>query len=84
MYSWYKLKFNGYIPSPAKNIDTSVNEAFTADKLNATKSYVDITDCWQAHYKLAKTFQSSSSHYDGVDRQIEPYCYHCSSFISAE
>ena len=33
------------IPSPAINIDTSVNAAFTADKLNGAKSYVDITDC---------------------------------------
>jgi len=32
-------------PSPAINIDTSVHMAFTADKLNVAKSYVDITDC---------------------------------------
>ena len=30
------------IPSPAINIDTSVNTAFTADKLNVAKSYVDL------------------------------------------
>ena len=30
------------MPSLAINIDTSVNAAFTADKLNAAKSYVDI------------------------------------------
>ena len=29
----------------AINIDTSLNVAFTADKLRAAKSYVDITDC---------------------------------------
>ena len=34
-----------YIPCPAINIDASVNEAFTADKLNSAKSYFDITDC---------------------------------------
>jgi hypothetical protein len=33
------------IPSLAINIDTSVNVAFTADKLNTVKSYVNITDC---------------------------------------
>jgi hypothetical protein len=33
------------LPSPAINIDTSVNAAFMADKLNTAKSYVDITDC---------------------------------------
>ena len=33
------------IPGPAINIDTSVNPSFTADKLNAAKSSVDITDC---------------------------------------
>ena len=33
------------IPRPAINIDASVNAAFTADKLNAVKSYVDIMDC---------------------------------------
>ena len=32
------------IPSPCHNIDASVNAAFTADKLSATKSYSDITD----------------------------------------
>ena len=33
------------ISSPAINIDTSVNMAFTGNKLNAAKSYVDIIDC---------------------------------------
>ena len=33
------------ISSPSINTDTSVNAAFTADKLNAAKSYFDITDC---------------------------------------
>jgi len=33
------------IPSPGINIDTSVNAAFTGNRLNAAKSYVDITDC---------------------------------------
>ena len=51
------------------NIGTSVNAAFTADKLNAAKSYFNITDCRYVHYKLAKTFQSSLGHYNGVDRQ---------------
>ena len=67
------------VPSPAINIDTSVNEAFTADKMNAVKSFADVIDCWYAHYKRTKTFQSSMSHYDGVNRQREPYCCHCSS-----
>ena len=31
-----------YIPSPGINIDTSVNVALMADKLNAAKSYVDM------------------------------------------
>jgi hypothetical protein len=62
-------------PSPAINIDTSVHMAFTADKLNVAKSYVDITDCWHVYYKHAKTFQSALSHYNGVvDRQRELYC----------
>ena len=30
------------LPSPAINIDASVNAAFTIDKLNAAKSYVDM------------------------------------------
>ena len=34
-----------YIPSPGINIDTSENAAFTAEKLNAAKSYASITDC---------------------------------------
>ena len=38
-------KFIIYIPSSAINIDMSVNTAFTADKMNAVKNYVDITDC---------------------------------------
>ena len=58
------------IPSPTVNIDTSVNMAFTADKLNATKSYIDITDCWHAHCKRAKTFQFSLNHCDGVDTAL--------------
>ena len=33
------------IPSPAINIDSSVNAAFVGNKLNAAKSYVDIPDC---------------------------------------
>ena len=36
---------SGNIPNPAINIDTNINTAFTADKLNAAKSYVDIADC---------------------------------------
>ena len=32
------------MPSPAINIDTCVNAAFTADDLNAAKRYVDITE----------------------------------------
>ena len=43
--------------------------AFTADKLKAAKSYFDITDCWHVHNKHAKTFQSSLSRYDGVDKE---------------
>jgi hypothetical protein len=39
------MRINIYAPRPAVNIDTSVNAAFMADKLNAAKSYVDITDC---------------------------------------
>ena len=39
------FQFNNKISSPAINIHTSVNMAFTADKLNTAKSYVDITDC---------------------------------------
>jgi hypothetical protein len=31
-----------YLPNPSINIDASVNVAFTADKVNALKSYVDI------------------------------------------
>ena len=38
-----------YFPSPAINIDTSVNVVFMADKLNAAKSYDDITHCWYLH-----------------------------------
>ena len=34
-----------FIPSPAINIDTSVNAAFMANKLNTAKSYFDINDC---------------------------------------
>ena len=59
------------VPSSAINIDTSVNAAFTADKRNAVKSYVDITDLWHVHYKRAKTFLFSLSRYYGVDRQSE-------------
>ena len=33
------------IPSPAINIDTSVNTDFTADKVIAAKCYFDIPDC---------------------------------------
>ena len=33
------------ITSHTVNIDTSVNAASTADKLNAAKSYFDITHC---------------------------------------
>ena len=33
------------MPSPAINIDTSINAAYTADKMNTAKSYIDITDC---------------------------------------
>ena len=33
-----------YIPSPGINIDTSVNVAFAGDRLNAAKSYADLTD----------------------------------------
>ena len=33
------------IPSPAINIDTIVNVAFTTDKLNTSNSYFEITDC---------------------------------------
>ena len=58
---------------PTINTDTSVKTVFMADKLNAAKSYFDITDCLHVHYKRTKTFQSSLSHYDGVDRQREPY-----------
>ena len=47
-----------------------------AEKLNAAKRYLDITDCWHVHYKCTRTFQASLSSYDGVDRQIEPYCCH--------
>ena len=62
------LVIGEYIPSPAINIDISVNVAFTTNKLNAAKSYIDITDCWHVHYKCTKTFQSSLSHYDELDR----------------
>ena len=44
-----RCKINTYnyilIPSPNINIDTSINAAFKADKLNAANSYLDITDC---------------------------------------
>ena len=40
-----------------------------ADKLNTAKHYFVITDCWHVHYKHGKTFQSSLSHYDGVDKE---------------
>ena len=33
------------IPRTSINIDTSVNAAFIADKMNAAKIYLDITDC---------------------------------------
>ena len=69
------------IPTTNINIDKSVNVDFMADKLNSAKSYVDITDCWYVHYKCARTFQSSLSRYDGVNRQREPYCCHCSSYV---
>ena len=36
---------NNTLPSHGINIDTNVNATFMADKLNAAKSYVDITDC---------------------------------------
>ena len=42
------MQLKGYahfIPSPAINIDTSVNAVFTGDKLNTAESYFDITDC---------------------------------------
>ena len=39
------VEYNTYIPSPAINTDTSVNAAFMGNKLNVTKSNVDITDC---------------------------------------
>ena len=32
-----------YIPSPSTNIDTSVNTAFMADKLNTAKNYTLLT-----------------------------------------
>ena len=48
-------------------MDTNVNTAFTADKLNTAKRYADITDWWHVHYKRAKTFQSGLSCYDGGD-----------------
>ena len=41
----YTMRKGKYIPSPGINIDSSVNAAFTADKLNAAKSCVGITDC---------------------------------------
>ena len=65
-----------YIPSPAINIDTSVNVAFMAEKLNTAKSYVDITDYWHVQNK---TFQSCLSHYNGVDKQREQFDSNCSS-----
>ena len=37
--------YNVNMLSPGINIDISVNAAFMADKLNAAKSYADITDC---------------------------------------
>ena len=43
-YAVYTLYIHIYIPSAAINIDTSVNAAFTADKLNAANSYFNITD----------------------------------------
>ena len=57
------------ISTPAINIDTSVNAAFTADRLNTAKSNDAITDCWHVHYKHTKIFQSSLSHYDEVDKE---------------
>jgi hypothetical protein len=42
--SWEKHDLS-YIPNFGVNIDTSVNVAFTADKMNAAKTYADITDC---------------------------------------
>ena len=73
------MKKTTNIPSAGINTDTSANAAFTGDKLNAAKSYIDSTDCRHVHYKCAKTFQSSLIHYDGMDRQREPYWCHCSS-----
>ena len=55
------------IPSASINITASVNAAFTADKLNAAKSYVDITDCRHVHYKCEKTF-----HYQISREKFEP------------
>ena len=34
-----------HLPSAGMNTDTCVNATFTADKLNAAKSYVQIADC---------------------------------------
>ena len=34
-----------FISNPGININTSVYAAFAADKVNAAKSYADITDC---------------------------------------
>ena len=51
------------------NIGTSVNAAFTADKLNAAKSYFNITDSWHVHCNCTKIFQSSLSCYNGVDKE---------------
>ena len=76
--------YNVNMLSPGINIDISVNAAFMADKLNAAKSYADITDCWHVHYKYTKTFQSSLSCYDGVNRQRELYCCYCSSLVGIE
>ena len=63
------------IPSPTININTSENEAFTADNLNTAKSHFDITDCWLEHYKHANKFQSSLSCYNGVYK--ENYIHKC-------
>ena len=49
-----------------------------ADKLNAAKTYVDISDDWHVHYKRAKTFHSSLSGYVGVDKEnrIDVIAFH--------